>query len=223
MKKLLASVCGLMLASSAIAAETKNPKAVIHTDVGDITIELYRDKAPKTVENFIQLAKGTKTWTHPQTREVMTGKPLYDNVKFHRTKKGFMIQGGDPSGTGGGDVGFTIPGEPNDLKFDRPGRVAMANKGGDPSSASSQFFITDSPTPFLDPSPSGTYVIFGQVVDGMKVVDEIASRPSQPGSFTAMNPATIKNVEILEAGSGEAAAKATTGTATTAGDKETTK
>lgn len=224
MRKFAATLIAVAVAGSAMAAEGTNPKAIIHTDAGDITIELYPEKAPKTVENFIALAKGTKTWKDPRTNEVVNNRPLYQNVKFHRTKEGFMIQGGDPTGTGAGDVGFTIPGEPNDLTFDRPGRVAMANRGGDPSTAGSQFFITDAPTPFLNPSPNGTYVIFGQVTDGMDVVHEIARRPSAPGSFQALNPATIKSVEIIEPGKEtRPAADATTGTDTKKSDSATTK
>ncbi len=219
MKQLLAVSMALVLTSAAWAAEKANPKAVIHTDAGDITIELYSDKAPKTVENFIGLSKGTKQWKNPNTGEAVTGKPLYDNVKFHRTIQGFMIQAGDPAGTGAGDVGFNIPGEPNDLKFNKAGRVAMANRGGNPSSAGSQFFITDSPTPQLDPSPSAVYVIFGQVVDGMDVVKDIAGRPTR--GETPVTPVVIKNVEILEPGA--SAEKKPAGATTSPADKPTTK
>jgi peptidyl-prolyl cis-trans isomerase A (cyclophilin A) len=198
MKRIVPALLALAAAGAA-TAQSANPKAIIKTDVGDITIELYADKAPETVKNFIGLAKGTKPWKDPSGATV-TNRPLYNGVKFHRTKEGFMIQGGDPTGTGAGDVGFTIKGEiAPDLRFDRPGRVAMANRGGNPSTAGSQFFITDVETPFLNPSPSGSYAIFGQVVEGMDVVKKIAQRPSQPGSFIALDPVTIKTVEIIEA------------------------
>lgn len=195
MKTLVPALLALSAAGSA-TAEAVRPKAVIKTDLGDITVELYSDKAPQTVENFIGLATGTKAWNDPKTGQKVTDRPLYSGVKFHRTKLGFMIQGGDPAGTGGGDVGFTIPGESNDLRFDVPGRLAMANKGGNPSTAGSQFFITDVETPFLNPGPNGAYTIFGQVTAGMDVVKAIASRPSEPGSFRALQPVTIERIEI---------------------------
>jgi peptidyl-prolyl cis-trans isomerase A (cyclophilin A) len=210
MKRIVPALLALAAAGAA-TAESANPKAVIKTDVGDITLELFADKAPETVRNFIGLATGTKTWRDPKTGQQVTDRPLYSGVKFHRTKEGFMIQGGDPAGTGGGDVGFTIKGEvAPDLRFDRPGRLAMANKGGDPSSAGSQFFITDVETPFLNPGPNGQYAIFGQVLNGLDVVKKIAQRPSQPGSYLALDPVTIQSIEIVQP-STTAADPATTG------------
>lgn len=211
MKRIVPALLAIAAAGVSTAEPVARPKAVIKTDVGDITIELYADKTPETVANFIGLATGTKPWKDPKTGQTVTDRPLYSGVKFHRTKQGFMIQGGDPAGTGAGDVGFTIKGEVDkELRFDRPGRVAMANKGGDPSSAGSQFFITDVETPFLDPRPGSAYSIFGQVVDGMDVVVKIASRPSQAPSYTALDPVTIQKIEIIQPPA--AADKATTGT-----------
>jgi peptidyl-prolyl cis-trans isomerase A (cyclophilin A) len=145
--------------------------AIINTTMGQIIAVLYEKDAPVTVQNFSALARGTKPWKDPKTG-AMVAKPLYNGVTFHRVIPNFMIQTGDPTGTGAHDCGFTIKDEvvPT-LKFDRPGRLGMANTG-QPHSGACQFFITDKPYPSLDP-PSGTYTIFGQVVDGMEVADKI--------------------------------------------------
>jgi peptidyl-prolyl cis-trans isomerase A (cyclophilin A) len=179
------------------------PIAIFHTEKGDFTVELYPDKAPKTVENFIGLATGSKTWQHPETREAMTSKPLYNNVKFHRTMAGFMIQGGDPLGTGTGGPGFRIPDEFHDLKFDREGRLAMANTG-QPNSGGSQFFVTVAPR--MELHQVGNYTIFGQVTKGMDVVKAISVLPSEPGSGKALQPVTIKSIEIVQEGAQSTAA-----------------
>src|SRR5262249_28166767 len=106
----------------ATAAPGKAPTAVIHTTAGDMKCELFPDKAPKAVANFVALAKGTKEWTDPATGKPVHGKPLYDGVIFHRVIPKFMIQSGDPSGTGSGDVGFEFADELHaDLLFDQPG------------------------------------------------------------------------------------------------------
>jgi cyclophilin family peptidyl-prolyl cis-trans isomerase len=163
--------------AQAPTAEPKPPRppglyAVFKTSQGDITAKLFETETPITVQNFVDLARGTKAWKDPKTRE--TGKrPLYPNTTFHRVIAGFMIQGGDPTGTGMGEIGYTIPDEfvPT-LKFDQPGRLAMANAG--PNTGSSQFFITEVPTPHLD----GKHTIFGQVVEGQEVVNKIAHLPT---------------------------------------------
>jgi peptidyl-prolyl cis-trans isomerase A (cyclophilin A) len=212
MKRIVPALLALAAAGAA-TAEPVNPKAVIKTDAGDITVELYPDQAPEAVKNFIALATGTKGWTDPNTGEAVTSRPLYNGTKFHRTIQDFMIQGGDPAGTGSGKVGFTLNKveiAPN-LRFDKPGRLAMANIGGNPASASSQFFITDVPTPHLDPNPRSAYTIFGQVVEGMEVVRKISTAPIIPGTDKPQSPVTIKVIEILESKTASAD-KATTGT-----------
>lgn len=133
--------------------------AIFDTSKGTIKAELFWEQAPKTVQNFVELAKGTKEWKHPGTQEKMH-KPLYDGTVFHRVIKGFMIQGGDPVGTGMGDPGYKFPDEFNDkLRHDKKGILSMANAG--PNTNGSQFFITDAPTPHLN----GRHTVFGQVTD----------------------------------------------------------
>ncbi len=155
--------------------------ATLHTTEGDIEIELYPDRAPKTVENFVGLATGERTWEHPETEEEMD-EPLYDDVEFHRVIEDFMIQTGDPTGTGRGGPGYTFDDEFHDeLRHDEPGRVSMANRG--PDTNGSQFFITLAPQAHLDDK----HAVFGSVTDGMDVVESIATaetdmhdRPTTP-------------------------------------------
>ena len=143
--------------------------AVIETSQGTIVCKFFEKEAPETVANFIGLATGAKTWTHPETGKKMEHTPYFDNTTFHRVIPDFMIQAGDPTGSGTGWPGYTIKDEIVDsLKFDIPGRMAMANSG--PGTAASQFFITEVPTPHLD----GKYTIFGQVVEGQDLVGKIA-------------------------------------------------
>ena len=199
------------------ASAAKNPQAIIHTTVGDLKCELFPAQAPKAVANFIGLATGKKQWKDPATG---TAKhtPLYDGVIIHRTIPEFMIQSGDPSGTGSGDVGFEFADELHaDLLFDKPGRLAMANRG--PGTNSSQFFITENEQPFLNPClvetgcpelrrPVGTgYTIFGQCDnDSVELVKRIARMPCQGGATCTgsnsrpMNPVKIVHVEIVGAG-----------------------
>lgn len=147
--------------------------ATINTSMGPITARLFEKEAPITVRNFMALARGTKAWRDPKTRE-MVKRPLYPGTIFHRVIPGFMIQTGDPTGTGAGDVGFTIPDEfvPS-LKFDVPGRLGMANTE-EPHTGASQFFITEVPTTHLN----GKHTIFGQVVEGQELVGKIARVPT---------------------------------------------
>ncbi|MFC7215471.1 peptidylprolyl isomerase [Saliphagus sp. GCM10025308] len=147
-----------------------NPTATLHTSEGDITVELFEERAPRTVGNFIGLATGEREWTDPETDERVTDEPLYDDVPFHRVIEGFMIQGGDPTGTGRGGPGYTFDDEfHDDLTHDSPGTLSMANAG--PNTNGSQFFITLDATPHLD----GRHSVFGEVTDGMDVVREIGS------------------------------------------------
>ncbi len=145
-------------------------KATIHTNLGDINLELFPDHAPKTVRNFTGLAEGTQEWTDPKLN-AKSSKPLYDGTIFHRVIDGFMIQGGCPLGTGTGGPGYRFADETNSgLTFDRPYLLAMANAG--PNTNGSQFFITVAPTGWL----SGKHTIFGEVSDqdSRDVVDAIA-------------------------------------------------
>ena len=145
-------------------------RAVLHTNHGDITVDLFPDHAPKTVANFADLAEGAREWTHPQTREKTTAR-LYDGTIFHRIIDGFMIQGGDPLGQGIGGPGYQFGDEFHpELQFDRPYLLAMANAG--PGTNGSQFFITVGPTPHLN----RRHTIFGEVADqaSRDVVDRIA-------------------------------------------------
>ena len=147
-----------------------NPTATLHTSEGDIEIELFEERAPRTVENFIGLATGDQEWTDPETNETVEDEPLYDDVIFHRIIEDFMIQGGDPTGTGRGGPGYRFEDEFHDeLTHDGPGVLSMANSG--PNTNGSQFFITLDAQPHLD----GRHAVFGEVTDGMDVVREIGN------------------------------------------------
>ena len=173
---------------------TNNPKAIIHTTAGDINCTLFKDKAPITVENFIGLATGKKEWTNPVSHAKKVNTPMYDGTIFHRVIPDFMIQAGDPAGNGTGEIGFTIPDEFTDLKFDRPGRLAMANTGR-PHTGAGQFFITEVPTPHLN----GKHTIFGQC-EPVSLVQHIARMPRDPSTNRPFNPVRIKHIEIVQAG-----------------------
>jgi peptidyl-prolyl cis-trans isomerase A (cyclophilin A) len=139
------------------------------TTLGMIVCKLFGVEAPKTVDNFIGLAEGTKEFIDPITGKNMK-KPFYDGLIFHRVIPNFMIQGGDPTGTGRGGPGYRFEDEfHNLLHFDKPGKLAMANSG--PNTNGSQFFITTAPTPWLD----GRHSIFGQVVEGQDVLEKISN------------------------------------------------
>ncbi len=149
--------------------------ATLHTTMGDIEIKLFPDHAPKTVRNFIDLAEGTKEWKHPGSGQKTTNK-LYDGTVFHRVIEGFMIQGGDPLGSGRGGPGYQFGDEFHpDLTFNRPYLLAMANAG--PGTNGSQFFITVGPTPHLNRK----HTIFGEVTKGSDVVDAIATAATGAG------------------------------------------
>ncbi len=146
-------------------------QAIIHTNLGDINCNLFPDHAPKTVENFIGLSEGTKEWTDPRVN-TKTTEPLYKDVVFHRIITGFMIQGGDPLGTGTGGPGYNFNDEAHpELTFYKPYLLAMANSG--PNTNGSQFFITVAATTWLN----FKHTIFGEVADqaGRDVVDAIAA------------------------------------------------
>lgn len=173
-----------------MATETKKQQAIFHTSEGDFTVDLFTDKSPRTVENFIGLATGTKPWKNAKTGQ-MENTPLYSGTIFHRTIPGFMIQGGDPAGNGTGGPGYNFADEFTDLKFDKPGLLAMANRG--PATNGSQFFVTVGTPSHLN----NKHTIFGQVVSGMDVVNKIINKPSEPGSGRAFNPVTLTSVEIV--------------------------
>jgi len=148
--------------------------ATLHTNLGDIRIQLFDDHAPKTVRNFIGLADGSQEWTDPKSG-AKSNDPLYNGVVFHRVIPGFMIQGGDPLGTGTGGPGYKFGDEFHpELAFDRPYLLAMANAG--PNTNGSQFFITVAPTTWLN----FKHTIFGEVADaqGRAVVDAIGATPT---------------------------------------------
>jgi peptidyl-prolyl cis-trans isomerase A (cyclophilin A) len=146
--------------------------AVFDTTEGKIVCRLFEKEAPKTVANFIELAEGQREWTHPVTRKKSKDR-LYDGTIFHRVIPKFMIQGGDPAGTGMGGPGYQFgdetKGSPH--KFDKPGKLAMANAG--PNTNGSQFFITVAATDWL----TGNHTIFGEVVEGQDVVETIVNVP----------------------------------------------
>ncbi|HMC30063.1 MAG TPA: peptidylprolyl isomerase [Candidatus Angelobacter sp.] len=195
-------------AKKSAPAAPAHPTAVIHTTAGDMKCELFPDKAPKTVANFIALAKGTKPWNDPAGKTIH-GKPLYDGVIFHRVIPEFMVQTGDPSGTGSGDVGFEFKDELlPDLLFDQPGRLAMANRG--PNTNSSQFFITEKELPSLNPcfdpngcmggrrAPNSGYTIFGQCdADTVELVKKIARGPCAGGPCNGNNSRPQNPVKII--------------------------
>jgi peptidyl-prolyl cis-trans isomerase A (cyclophilin A) len=159
--------------------------------MGSIRVRLIADHAPKTVENFIGLATGSKSWRHPGDGKERT-EPLYDGTIFHRVIPGFMIQGGDPLGTGTGGPGYKFEDETaSGPSFDKPGLLAMANAG--PNTNGSQFFITQVPTPHLN----GNHTIFGEVVEGRDVIDKIVAEPRGAGD-RPKNDIVLERVEIGE-------------------------
>ncbi len=178
--------------------------ATLHTNHGDIVVDLFGDHAPRTVRNFTGLADGSGEWTDPETGKPGSG-PLYKDVVFHRIIPGFMIQGGDPLGQGTGGPGYTFNDEIHpELTFAEPYILAMANAGlrRNPSTGASegtngsQFFITTDPTPWLQ----GKHTIFGEVTDAgsRAVVDEIAAVPTAAGD-RPVEPVVIESIDISEA------------------------
>src|SRR5690242_14189230 len=165
--------------------------AVIHTSMGDITAELFEKETPNTVRNFIGLARGTRPWLDPKTKQGVS-RPLYDNITFHRVIPNFMIQTGDPTGTGAHNCGYVLKDEiVRSLKFDRPGRLAMANIG-QPNTGACQFFITEKPFP----DGNGMYTIFGQVVGGMELIGQIA-RVKRDGRDKPKEPVMLTHVDVV--------------------------
>jgi peptidyl-prolyl cis-trans isomerase A (cyclophilin A) len=169
--------------------------ARFETSMGSFVIELFANEAPNTVANFVGLAEGAKEWKDPQTNQTVKGRPFYDGVIFHRVIDGFMIQGGDPTGTGMGGPGYRFPDEIHpSLKHSSEGVLSMANAG--PNTNGSQFFITLTPAPHLD----GRHAVFGKVVEGMEVVKKIGKtetgRNDRPATDVVMQKVTIERVKM---------------------------
>ncbi|MGI5951972.1 MAG: peptidylprolyl isomerase [Brooklawnia sp.] len=167
-------------------------KIILHTSMGDIAIELFDNHAPKTVANFLGLAGGTTEYVDPTDGQTKTD-PYYDGTIFHRVINGFMIQGGDPTGTGRGGPGYQFGDEfHSDLAFNRPYLLAMANAG--PGTNGSQFFITVGPTPHLN----RRHTIFGEVTDAasQQVVDAIATTPTTRAD-RPLTDVVINSVELV--------------------------
>ena len=164
--------------------------AVFNTSEGKITVRLFEADAPITVKNFIELAEGSKEWAHPITRAKSKDK-LYDGTIFHRVIPDFMIQGGDPAGTGFGGPGYRFEDETKGSphKFSVPGKLAMANAG--PNTNGSQFFITVASTDWL----TGKHTIFGEVVEGQNIVEKI-SRVARNGQDKPNKPVVIESLVI---------------------------
>jgi peptidyl-prolyl cis-trans isomerase A (cyclophilin A) len=168
---------------------TKTLTATLRTNEGPIVIRLFPDHAPKTVRNFVELAEGKREWKDPRTRKASTAR-LYDGTVFHRVIPNFMIQGGDPLGTGTGGPGYQFGDEFHpDLSFNRPYLLAMANAG--PGTNGSQFFITTAPTLWL----TGKHTIFGEVIEGTDVVDRIGSMATD-GRDRPAKDVVLESVEI---------------------------
>src|SRR5690348_16879813 len=168
--------------------------AVFETSEGKIVCRLFEKEAPKTVKNFIDLAEGKRDWNDHVSGKAGKSAPLYNGTIFHRVIPQFMIQGGDPSGTGMGGPGYRFEDETKGSphKFDRPGKLAMANAG--PNTNGSQFFITVAPTTWL----TGKHTIFGEVVEGQDVLDKITSA-KRNAQDRPVKDITLKNVKIERA------------------------
>lgn len=171
-------------------ARTTGTYAIFNTSEGTIVCRLFESDAPKTVANFIELAEGKREWTHPISNKKSSDK-LYDGTILHRVIPDFMIQGGDPAGSGFGGPGYKFEDETkgSQHKFDKPGKLAMANAG--PNTNGSQFFITVAPTTWL----TGKHTIFGEVVEGQDIVDKI-SKVARGAQDKPKTPITIESLVI---------------------------
>ena len=171
-------------------SQTPGTYATFNTTLGKIVVRLFEQDAPVTVKNFVELAEGKKEWTHPDTREKSTNK-LFDGTIFHRVIPNFMIQGGDPTGTGMGGPGYRFQDETmgSPHSFDKAGKLAMANSG--PGTNGCQFFITVAPTQWL----TGNHTIFGEVVEGQDIADKISKVPTGPQD-KPRTPVVLESVTI---------------------------
>lgn len=201
-RKLFLGVFSLGLVGAALSPvmAAKNPVAVFETTLGTFKVELRPDWAPKTVENFVGLAKGTKEFVDSKTGEKVK-KPFYNGIIFHRVIENFMIQGGDPTGTGRGGPGYQFNDEfDKHPGFTKKGQLAMANAG--PNTNGSQFFITTAVTSHLNPRDNGYgqksgHTIFGEVMEGYDVVEKIEKVEKGPGD-RPVEPVVIKSVTIID-------------------------
>lgn len=166
--------------------------ALFETTMGKFKVQLFHSQAPKTVANFVGLAEGTKEWADPKTKVMVKNKAFYDGLIFHRVIKGFMIQGGDPLGKGYGGPGYQFEDEFHpDLVHSKPGMLSMANAGKNTNG--SQFFITLAPTPHLNNKHS----VFGEVVEGMAVVNSIGVTPTDRSNDMPKTPVVINKITII--------------------------
>jgi peptidyl-prolyl cis-trans isomerase A (cyclophilin A) len=172
---------------------TPGTYAIFKTSEGEIVARLFEKDAPKTVANFVDLAEGKREWTHPTSGKKSSDR-LYDGSIFHRVIPNFMIQGGDPAGTGFGGPGYRFEDETKGSahRFDQPGKLAMANSG--PNTNGSQFFITTANTDWL----TGKHTIFGEVVEGQDIADKISKVPrgaqDKPSKPVVIETVTIERV-----------------------------
>ena len=182
-------------ATAAAMIRPNGPTVVMDTSMGRITCQFFQQQAPKAVANFIALAQGTKDWTDPATNKKQHNKPLYDGTTFHRVIPEFMIQGGDPVGTGMGDPGYAFDDEldPN-LNFDVAGRLAMANSG--PNTNGSQFFITEQAVESLNQH----YTLFGQCDESSVLVVKTIARVARDPQDKPLTPVLLKKVTIVPEG-----------------------
>ncbi|MBZ0274353.1 peptidylprolyl isomerase [bacterium] len=184
----LLAILGVFMMMSATEASAAT-YAIFHTNQGKFTVKLFEDKAPKTVANFVGLATGAKEYTEPKSGAKKKGN-FYDGLIFHRVIPDFMIQGGDPLGTGTGGPGYKFEDEfDKSLSFNKKGLLAMANAG--PNTNGSQFFITVKETPWL----TGKHTIFGEVTEGYDVVEKI-SRVKTGSMDRPAEPVVIEKLEI---------------------------
>jgi len=183
--------CNVSSQDQSSGQKTPGLYAEFETTMGKFMCQLFPEEAPKTVANFVGLAEGTKEFSDPASGNKLK-KPFYDDLIFHRVIPNFMIQGGDPTGTGRGGPGYKFEDEFNvKLKFDKPGKLAMANSG--PNTNGSQFFITTAATPWLD----GRHSIFGQVVEGQEIVDKI-SLTERSAQDRPLKDVSIKKIVIIK-------------------------
>jgi peptidyl-prolyl cis-trans isomerase A (cyclophilin A) len=178
-----------------VSPQPTGPTAVLDTSMGRMSCQLFDKQAPLAVANFIALADGTKTWTNPATSKKMVNKPLYNGTIFHRVIPDFMIQGGDPVGTGMGDPGYLFKDEfDSNLNFDVPGRLAMANSG--PGTNGSQFFITLAPTEHLNQ----VHTIFGQCDEASITVAKAIAAVPRDDQDKPVTDVVLKKVTIVREG-----------------------
>ena len=197
MKTSMLAVVAMLAAAAAFAgqdapAKKAGGKVYAHftTNLGKFTVELFEKDAPKTVANFVGLADGTKEWTDPKTGAKVK-KPFYNGLIFHRVIADFMIQGGDPLGTGSGDPGYKFGDEfGSGRKMDKAGVLAMANSG--PNTNGSQFFITLKETNYLN----GKHTVFGEVTEGMDTIRKIGKTATSKPGDRPLKPITIESVVI---------------------------